>query len=53
MKCDVIIHSAKETGQQEEQWGWGLVVTGKWGEAGKCFEKARVGNIGVFIDREG
>ena len=27
----MITHSAKETGQQKEQLGWRLEVTGKWG----------------------
>ena len=27
----MITHSAKETGQQKEQWGWGVEVTGKLG----------------------
>ena len=51
------IHSAKETGQQKEQWGFGLVVTGKWGKGWgwrkfekwgwRKFEKwGEVGNIG-------
>ena len=26
----MITHSAKETGQQKEQFGWMLEVTGKW-----------------------
>ena len=29
--CGVITHSAKETGQQKEQYVSGLEVTGKWG----------------------
>ena len=41
-------HSAKETRQQNEQWGWGLVVTGKGGRSWTKFEKgAGVGNTGV------
>ena len=31
INCGMITHSAKEAGQQKEQWGWGLEVTGKWG----------------------
>ena len=31
MKCGTITHSAKETGQQKEQWSWGLEATGKRG----------------------
>ena len=27
----MITHSVKETGQQKEQWGWWLEVTGKSG----------------------
>ena len=27
----MITHSAKELGQQKEQWVWGLKVTRKWG----------------------
>ena len=35
MKCGMITHSTKETGQQKEQWKkWGLQVTGKWGRLG-------------------
>ena len=26
----MITHSLKEAGQQKEQWGWDLEVTGKW-----------------------
>ena len=32
-------HSAKETGQQKEQWEWGLEVTGKWVVGGRNFKK--------------
>ena len=44
----MITHSAKETGQQKEQWRWGLQVTGEWGEGvgWTKFEKERAGNIG-------
>ena len=48
----MITHSAKETSQQKEQWGWGLEVTGDWREwvGWTKFEKEGVGNIGwVFI----
>ena len=48
----MITHSAKGTGQQKEQWGWGLEVTGKWEEGiGQNLKKrGGVGNIlGVFI----
>ena len=31
-KCDAITHSAKETRQQNEQWGWGWREHGKRGE---------------------
>ena len=45
--CSVIPHSAKEAGQQKEQWGWGLDVTEKWGRGGRTkFGKGGVGNIG-------
>ena len=27
----MITHSARKTGQQKEQWGWGLEVTRTWG----------------------
>ena len=30
----MITHSAKELGQQKEQWVWGLKVATKWGEGG-------------------
>ena len=30
----MIIHSAKETGQQNEQWDWALEVKRKWGGGG-------------------
>ena len=47
----MITHSVKDTGQQKEQWGWGLEVTGEWEGVGwKKIEKEGVGNIGwVFI----
>ena len=48
----MITHSAKDTGQQKEQWGGGLGVTGEWegGVGWKKIEKEGVGNIGwVFI----
>ena len=37
----MITHLAKETGQQKEQCGWGLQVTGKWrgGEIGQNLKK--------------
>ena len=45
--------SHKETGQQKEQWEWGLEVTQKWGNWTK-FEKRRGGTIkGVFIKQGG
>ena len=48
MKCGMITHSAKETGQQKEQREWGLEVTGKWGGEGWTkFEKRVVRNIGT------
>ena len=30
----MITHSARKTGQQKEQWGWGLEVTRNWGAGG-------------------
>ena len=30
----MVIRSVKEGGQQKEQWGWGLEVTGKCGGGG-------------------
>ena len=30
----MITHSAKELGQQKEQWVWGLKVATKWGGGG-------------------
>ena len=47
----MVTHSAKETRQQKEQWGWGLVVTEKWGGGGGRLDKVLkrrggVGNIG-------
>ena len=32
LKCDSITHSAKETRQQNEQWGWGWRQHGRGGE---------------------
>ena len=51
----MITHSAKETGQQKEQWRWGLQVTGEWGEGvgWTKFEKERAGNIGGSSSRGG
>ena len=47
----MITHLAKETGQQKEQCGWGLQVTGKWRGGGNWtkFEKrgGGIGNISV------
>ena len=31
----MITHSAKELGQQKEQWVWGLKVATKWGGGGE------------------
>ena len=31
----MITHSAKETGQQKNQWEWGLEMTGKWEGVGQ------------------
>ena len=48
----MITHSAKETGQQKEQWVWGLEVTEKWGESvgqNLKMEGEVAGNMGVFI----
>ena len=45
----MITHLSKETGQQKEQWGWGLEVTGNWGEGdGQNLKKkgGGGGNIG-------
>ena len=48
INCGMITHSAKETGQQKEQWGWGLEVTRKCeGKGWKKLEKGGVvGNVG-------
>ena len=35
INCGVITYSAKETGQEKEQWGWRLEVTGKWEGVGQ------------------
>ena len=47
----MITHLAKETGQQKEQCGWGLQVTGKWRGGGNWtkFEKrgGGIGNISI------
>ena len=47
-------HSAKETGQQKEQWGWRLEAAGKegGGGSGQTLKKG-VGNIGGLHKVEG
>ena len=42
MKCGAVAHSAKETRQQKEPWGWGLKATGNRVEQNL---KRKVGNI--------
>ena len=50
----MITHSAKETGQRTEHWGWGLEVTGKLGGgAWTKFEKRGVGNKGGGLHKIG
>ena len=46
----MITHSAKETGQQKEQLGWGFQMAGKWASSTKL-ERGRIQAIqlGVFI----
>ena len=46
IKCGVITHSAKETGQQKEQWGWGLEVTRNLG-LGSWTKLEKMGGGGV------
>ena len=45
-------HSAKETRQQNEQWGWGWKQHGR-GVVGQNLKKAGVGNIGDLHIIEG
>ena len=42
IKCGMIAHSAEETRQQNEQWGWGLETTEKW-EGGGSGQKLKEG----------
>ena len=46
IKSGTITHSAKETRQQKEQWGWRLDVTGKWEGGGQNLKRGGgVGNV--------
>ena len=56
IKCGMIAHSAEETRQQNEQWGWGLETTEKWeggGSGQKLKEGGGVGNIGEDLYKIG
>ena len=43
IKCGMIAHSAEETRQQNEQWGWGLETTEKWEGGGQWTKIERGG----------
>ena len=51
----MIAHSAEETRQQNEQWGWGLETTEKWegGQWTKIERGGGVGNIGEDLYKIG
>ena len=57
IKCGMIAHSAEETRQQNEQWGWGLETTEKWEGGGQWTKIERggggVGNIGEDLYKIG
>ena len=46
IKCGMIAHSAEETRQQNEQWGWGLETTEKWERGGGSGQKLKEGGGG-------
>ena len=46
IKCGMIAHSAEETRQQNEQWGWGLETTEKWEGGGGSGQKLKEGGGG-------
>ena len=51
IKCGMIAHSAEETRQQNEQWGWGLETTEKWEGGGQWTKIERGGGEQAIQER--